>query len=206
MGHLYSALPFEPGSRLTGVWTLPDRYDADTECLAYGQLVLLGSGQDPEVESDFLTAHLPFAIGGLHGVRPDGEPWTYLLQAMPSDAAQLVDTSNAYWPMVDALERALRFNYAARSSWADQGWTRDDLATVYEMAGVPAAQVADWIVTDFLKGLLAECCSIPLTVLAEGRSAGCAFPGIEHDCQADVFNDVFARWTTGQLNPPEPVD
>jgi len=205
MGYLYANLPFAPGSRLTGVWTLPDRYDATADCLAYGQLVWLGSGQDPDVESDFLSAHVPFAIGGLHGVGPDGEPWTYLVQVMPADAAQLVDTSNAYWPMVDAMQRALRFNYAAEGFPLDQGWTREELVAVYEQSGVPEAQVADWSVTELAKGLLAECCSVPLSRLADGWATGCVFPDLEHDCEQDVFADTFALWTTGQLNPPEPV-
>jgi hypothetical protein len=206
MGYLYDELRFAPGSRLTGVWTLPDRYEADTSCLAYGQLVRLGSGQDPEVESDFLSAHLPFAVGGLHGVGPDGEPWTYLLQAMPADAARLVDTANDYWPMVDAVERALRFNYSAGRTWVDQGWTRDGLVAIYRADGIDEEELVDWSVVELLKGLLAECCYVPLRWLVEGRARGCAFPDIEHDCQLDVFSDAFALWTTGVLSPPEPVE
>ncbi len=31
-----------------------------------------------------------------------------------------------------------------------------------------------------------------------------AFPDVDHDCEHDVFTDVFARWDGGHLNPEEP--
>jgi len=188
---------------MTGVWTVPDRY-GHIDCLGYGQLVRLGPGQDGAVEADFLAAHLPFAAGSIHGVGPDGEPWVYLIQVMPRDGAKLVATDNPYWPMVDALERSLRFNFGAQTvAWADQGWTREDLVEIYEHAGVPRDRTASWSMSELIKGLMAECCYVPLAQVADGYSSRCAFPNRDHECQSDVFADVFMLWTTGQLNAPE---
>jgi hypothetical protein len=46
---------------------------------------------------------------------------------------------------------------------------------------------------------------VPLPLIVAGRVRQCAFPDEAHDCSHDVFEDVFSRWTTGALNPPEPA-
>lgn len=57
---------------------------------------------------------------------------------------------------------------------------------------------------DPMLGLLAECCYVSLQQIVTGRITQCAFRDIEHECQHDVFSDVFSMWTTGQLSPQEP--
>lgn len=86
---------------------------------------------------------------------------------------------------------------------ASTAWTRGDLIDMYEQAGVEAAEVADWPAADLLQGLLAECCYVDLEQIVAGRLTQCAFPDQDHQCEHDVFRDVFALWTTGQLTPPE---
>lgn len=66
------------------------------------------------------------------------------------------------------------------------------------------AHIDDWTVPDLLMGLLAECCYVPLPDIVAGRITQCAFPDVDHNCEHDVFTDVFARWDAGHLNPEEP--
>ena len=206
MGYFFTEFWFEPGSRMTGIWTAESRVDPSGDLVAFAHKIELGQDQDGSVEADFLGAHLPFHSGGFHGVGPDGHPWAVMLQVAPKAAAALVGSTNPSWPMVDGMERALHYNGEATSE-AERGWTRNDLLEVYAGQGVALAAVADWSVPDLLLGLLAECCYVPLEGIVAGRVVQCAFPDLDHDCEHDVFRDVFAMWTTGHLNPEEvPLD
>ena len=42
---------------------------------------------------------------------------------------------------------------------------------------------------------------VPLWQIAAGRVVQCAFPDVDHDCEHDVFRDVFAMWAAGRLTP-----
>lgn len=203
MGYFFDTFWFEPGSRMTGIFTAEDRMDTSVELVAFAHKIELGADQDGSVESDFLQSHLPFGCGGFHGVGPDGHPWAVFLQVAPVSAAALVGSANPFWPAVDGMDRALHYNWEAGSR-LEQGWTREDLLDVYAEQGVDRAAVEDWTVPDLLRGLLAQCCYVPLEQIVAGRLTQCAFPDLDHDCEHDVFRDVFAMWTTGQFNPEEP--
>jgi hypothetical protein len=110
---------------------------------------------------------------------------------------------NPYWPLFDGMRRALRFN-AEAAVVLERGWTSGELLGVYAGQGVHLGDVDDWTVLDLLMGLLAECCYVPLSDIVGGRIIQCAFPDVDHDCEHDVFTDVFARWDGGHLNPEEP--
>lgn len=204
MAHLFNVIDFPALSRMTGIWT-NSTHDADVgDEVALAQLIVFPPDQDPVVESDFLCGHLPFHVGGFHGVFPDGQGWAVVLQkASAATSMELMAASESHWVLVDAIDRALRFNYGADA----QDWfaaTRELLLTIYHRSGADLDVVEDWSVTELLWGLLAECCNVPLVDIVDGYAQECAFPGREHNCQGDVFRDVFALWTTRALSAPEP--
>jgi hypothetical protein len=204
MALLFDVIDFPPLSRMTGIWT-NSTHDADVgDEVAMAQLIVFPPDQDPVVESDFLCSHLPFHVGGFHGVFPDAQGWMVVLQKAPASAStDLMSASERRWVLVDGVDRALRFNYGAEpQDWA--AWDRDHLEAVYEQAGVDPGLITGWSVAELLWGLLAECCSVPLTQVVHGHEHGCAFPDRDHECQGAVFVDVFALWTTRALSGPEP--
>lgn len=204
MALLFSVIDFPELSRMSGIWT-DSTIDPDFgDEVVLVQLVAFPPDQDGVVESDFLSSHLPFLVGGFHGVFPDGQPWMVALMKAPDSAStDLMSAEEPHWVLVDSVERALRFNYGAEAQdWVT--WTREDLEYYYSEAGADLDAVADWTVAELLWGLLAECCNVPLADVVDGYAAGCAFPEVEHECEGQVFRDVFAMWTTRALNAPEP--
>lgn len=198
MGWLFEVLPFEAGSRLTGIWDAGVDDDGEDLCVCVTK-VALGAGQDPVVEASFLGAHLPYRFGGINGVGPEGRPWTVLLQVAPAEVAQRVGAISDFWPMLDGLDRALRLNPEARIESSGE-LRHPQLLGIYESQGVDVRLVADWPVGDLLRGLLAECCNVPLDRIVRGRLTQCAYPDRPHDCEHDVFREVFAMWTAQALN------
>ena len=203
MGYFFDTFYFEPGSRMTGIWQAAVDLDTDTELVATASLVRFGRDQHDQLEADFMGSHLPFHFGGFHGVGPDGHPWAMMLQVAPSSAADLVGSDSVYWPMSDGLDRALHYNWEAELL-SDRGFRRLDLVDIYTERGVEPSAVEDWTVPELMLGLLAECCYVPLRQIVAGRIPQCAFPDAEHECQRDVFSDVFARWGAGELRGEEP--
>ena len=203
MGYFFDTFYFEPGSRMTGIWQAAVDLDTDTELVATASLVRFGRDQHDQLEADFMGSHLPFHFGGFHGVGPDGHPWAMMLQVAPSSAADLVGSDSVYWPMSDGLDRALHYNWEAELL-SDRGFQRLDLVDIYVERGIEPSAIEDWTVPELMLGLLAECCYVPLRQIVAGRITQCAFPDTEHDCQRDVFSDVFARWGAGELRGEEP--
>ncbi len=203
MGYFFDSFYFEPGSRMTGIWQAAVDLDVDTELVATASLVQFGQDQHDQLEADFLGSHMPFQFGGFHGAGPDGHPWALMLQVAPASSAELVGSSSPFWPMSDGLMSALQYNWEAELL-LDRGFTRSDLLDIYVERGVDRSMIEDWSVPDLMLGLLAECCYIPLEQIVVGRITQCAFPDTEHECQHDVFSDVFAMWGSGQLRGEEP--
>lgn len=202
MGYFFDTFYFEPGSRMTGLWEAGADFDDEQELVASAALVQFGPDQHDVLESDFLGSHMPFHFGGFHGAGPDGHPWAMMLQIAPASAAQLVGSDTVFWPMLDGLDRALHYNWEAELL-SDRGFTRDSLVEVYAAQGVEPSGVEDWSVPDLMLGLLAECCYVPLPQIVTGRITQCGLPDMHHDCQRDVFRDIFSAWMTGQLQPEE---
>lgn len=194
MGALFDLLPLQPRSRMTGVWRSRVSDYGTQELHAMAHFIWLGEGQDPDVEWDFLGSHLPFNVGGVTGMGPDGGPWMVLIQVAPVVGS--VDETVEL--LTEAMSRALDFNPGA---WVGDSfaWSADDLRELYAEQCVDAGDVLDWGVVDLVSGLLAECCNVELTQIVSGRVAQCAFPDDEHECTHDVFTDVFSRWVTGAL-------
>jgi hypothetical protein len=204
MALLFSVIDFPELSRMSGIWT-NSTIDADFgDEVVLAQLVVFPPDQDGVVESDFLCSHLPFQVGGFHGVFPDGQGWMVVLMKAPaSSSTDLMSAGDPHWVLVDSIDRALRFNYGAEAlDWV--AWTREDLEYYYSEVGADPEVVGEWTVAELLWGLLSECCNVPLVDVVDGYRTGCAFPDTEHDCQGQVFTDVFAMWTTRALNAPEP--
>lgn len=199
MTFIYDRFWFDNGSRLTGVWLWPWQGDADHDDLvALVSQVYLGDGQDAALEADFLCSHLPWAFGGIHGVGPEGDPWLIVIQVVPAAASEVAGRDNSWWPVEDGLERALSHNPDATSG-SRQILTRQLLTRAYVGARVDQEDLADWTTTELITGLLAECAYVPLREIVAGRVTGCAFPDAFHECEHDVFRDVFAAWARGLL-------
>lgn len=196
MALLFTDFDFPDMSRMTGIW-INKTHDPDVgNEVALAQMIILSADQDPAVESDFLCSHLPFHIGGFHGVFADGQAWLVIIQkASAALSKHMVSATDPHWILVDGISRVLRYNAGAEAEqWAT--WDRDSLETYYAQQGVEVAVIASWSIAELLWGLLAECCNAPLLAVVQGYKTGCAFPNREHNCQADVFNDVFSLWTT----------
>lgn len=203
MTYFYDRFFFDPGSRLTGFWTWRWPGDADADNVALVSHIRLGEMQDGELETNFLSSHLPWTYGGFHGVDPHGDPWLVVIQICPRNtAAKLVDAVDPWWPLIDGLDRALRFNRAAEHE-ADVALTREELVAAFTDEGIEAESIAYWTVPDLLAGLMAQFVPVPLATIVAGRLTGCALPEQEHECQYDVFRDVFAAWSQGLLTIPD---
>lgn len=189
---------FPPSSRMTGIWRRPWTGDDSDRLRVLISLISLGADQDGLVESDVISSHLPWSVGGIHGVDPAGDPWTLAIQVAPSSADDPVDDLEEWWVMAEALKRALELNPEARlidECRADHA----DLVALYASGGIDPHLLDGWPVDDLVAGLLAGATEVPLTQIVARRIVRCAFPDIDHDCRRDVFADVYAAWSEGWL-------
>lgn len=203
MGYFFDTFDFETGSRMTGIWHAGSDLDGGVELVVTASLVRFGRDQHDQLEADFLGSHMPFHFGGFHGVGPDSQPWAMMLQIAPASLADLVGSDSPFWPLSDGLDRALHYNWEAELL-DDRGFTRSNMVDNYVGRGIDPSAIEDWTVPDLMLGLLAECCYVPLEQIVVGRITQCAFPDTAHECQRDVFSDVFAMWGSGQLRGEEP--
>lgn len=193
MAFLFGLGHFPEGSRLTHVWDSRRVNQERTGQVVSAHFVRLPEDQHADIESDFASSHLPFSLGGIAGVHPDGAPWLLVLQQAAAFPGPALSLSEEMGILNQALWRAMSFNPGAetgRGMW----WRREELLLAYRERDVDPPPLELWTTADLVAGLLAECCGSTLTSLADGFVAGCAFPGEVHVCQHDVFLDVFARW------------
>ncbi|MER2083030.1 MULTISPECIES: hypothetical protein [Rhodococcus] len=196
MGFLFEVLDFPDGSRMTDLWNNTWAEPATGEEIASGHFIHLGDDQHVDVETDFLSSHLPFNVAGFGGVFPDGKPWMFAMQKAPADlATRLRGEDDPHSLLRGSLDRAMSFNPDALVA-EELSWRHDDLLKVYEEEGIPAVSVAGWSAADLLRGLLAQCCNVELAAVVAGYPE-CAYPQSVHACEADVFADVFAGWVSG---------
>lgn len=196
MGFLFEVLDFPDGSRMTDLWNNTWAEPATGEEIASGHFIHLGDDQHVDVETDFLSSHLPFNVAGFGGVFPDGKPWMFVMQKAPADlATRLRGEDDPHSLLRGSLDRAMSFNPDALVA-EELSWRHDDLVKVYEEEGIPAASIAGWSAADLLRGLLAQCCNAELAAVVAGYPE-CAYPESTHACEADVFSDVFAGWVSG---------
>ena len=200
MSFLADALPFESGSRMTGVWSKSRVEDAHQEDVVTVHLIALPDDQDSDLESTLLCRFLPFHTGGLYGVDPYGKPWLVAIQHGPvGDSSLLVSGQGPYWMLQNSLERAMRHDPDARVMTKLYS-TRSDLLRAYGVEGLPSGMAGGWSTTELIHGLLAEMCGVSLMDVMVGRIWQCAFQGELHMCEHDVFLDVFAQWGKGEIS------
>lgn len=196
MAILFNLAPLAEGSRLTHVWDNRRISQERTGQTVSAHFVRLPQDQHADIESDFVSSHLPFSLGGAAGVLPDGEPWLLVLQQAAAFSGAPLSMSEEMGILHHALWRAMSFNPGAETG-RGMAWRREDLAA-YRDRGVELTSLELWTVGDLVTGLLAECCGSALVSLADRFISGCAFPSETHACQHDVFLDIFARWQQGQ--------
>lgn len=198
MSPLFDWFIDEDGCRLTGIWRSPWIGDAEATGLRFlASRVDLGKQDDGAVEASFISSHLPWSFGGIHGVDPAGTPWLIVLQLAPEPAGALVGSAHPYWVMADGLDRALR-RHGEAAVWDQQdgvGLDRRGLIQAYIDADIDHGRVAEWPTTDLVNGLLAACTPVSLEAIVAGYDTDCCFPDAPHDCQHDVFTDAFTKWS-----------
>ena len=190
---LAESFPFQEGARKTGIWSESNPAVSGTENLVGFYFIQIPSDQDVELEAYFLSPFLPFEVGGLYGNSPDGSQW--IIFAMVGPSYKEFDGLMAESPLSnfqESLDRALSFNLEAHAL-ADRLFSHEELMGVYTER-VKNASLADWPTSDLALGLIAEICDVPLEQIVAGYSRNCAYPDADHECQSNVFLDVFASW------------
>jgi hypothetical protein len=139
-------------------------------CLTY-VLVDLADDQDPHVENHAIGAHAGPVLGGISGRYPDGSSWLVLIAA-GGDPSATVRRIN---PMA-----------AVRSLAVDLEQARDYVPTVPDLDA-------------FALVTLLESLGLDRWRCAQALEDGCGFPGREHECAHDGFNDICNAWVSGRL-------
>lgn len=184
---------YQEGSRLTGVWLESQPAVTGSGNLAGFYFIDIPSDQHVELEATFLGPFLPFKVGGIYGNNPDGSQWIVFALVGPYYEGLYGNFGGGQLDnFLESLDRALSFNAEAEDS-ADRVYRHEDLIELYTNAGIDAASV-DWPTNDLVNGLLAEMCGASLQEIAFGYPRKCAYPGVDHDCQLNVFLDIFASW------------
>ena len=184
---------YQEGSRLTGVWLESQPAVKGSGNLAGFYFIDIPSDQHVELEATFLGPFLPFKVGGMYGNNPDGSQWIVFALVGPYYEGPFGDIDEGVLEnFLESLDRALSFNAEAEAS-ADRVYRHEELIELYTNAGIDAASV-DWPTNDLVNGLLAEMCGASLQQIASGYKQKCAFPGVEHECESNVFLDIFASW------------
>ena len=193
MSALTQAFYFQEGARRTGIWSKFEPAITGTGNLAAFYYIDIPADQDVEVESSFLSAFLPFYVGGFYGNNPDGSQWIVIALVGPfHQDYDFVFANSSLDTLLNSLDRALSFNSEAEAR-ADQIYKHEDLIGIYTEQGIDGAAL-DWPTSDLAFGLLAETCGVPLEQIVAGYAGKCAYPDTEHICESSVFLDVFATW------------
>lgn len=197
MAYFWDKLGFLEGGRFTALQYMslrrwPDELEPDVVIL--GQFLWLPTGQHVDVETDFLASHLPYHSAIFGGVDREEDPWVFSLQTVPASMVRQARGAGAdpYEAMREAMGNALTYNRHAHVA-IEVEWTRPDLLAIYRHRGVDAWRLDGWRIDELLRGLLAELTGVPLLDVACGYPE-CFFPRHPHECQHDVFADVFTAW------------
>lgn len=194
MSFFTDPIPFSDGTRMTGVWTKARLESVDEEHLVSVHLIELPPDQDSELESTFLSAFLPFRTGGFYIVDEHDRKKLIVIQHCPCDQGSMRAVfTDAAEILKGSLARALEYNPDAWVGW-EQFFTRAELLRGYDKHGWPGGLAESWTTTELVHGLLAEMCDVELSDIVLGREKHCAFPDEVHECENDVFLDVFAHW------------
>lgn len=191
-------------TRLNGVANAPEGRGPGLDGLVSLHLIDLADGQQGSVELTMASGHLPFVATSINGTYPDGSQWLMIAQVGLLSEDGGFDDPETIKVVLDAqLQRYLRLNPAAvvrGTYFAGRGY----FLRTYEHSGVDPTDLGQWSLDELLAGWVCELFYVDLADLADGYVEGCAFPQFHHLCTGNVFTDVFARWSLGLLQPPEP--
>ncbi len=180
--------------RLTGIYRTGRGVGGTEDMVAVFHYVSFNELAHAEVETSFLTAHLPFCVVAAQGVDAHRIPWAIVVQILPLEAHV---TLGGPWRAVETARQELH-----HAMWrvgdvmvlAESVTTRADLVRLLHERGIRRHEISDWSVEDLALMGISELANAPLQAIATGRLTGCASPEIDHDCPRDVFNCVFGRW------------
>jgi len=204
MALLMSKFKWPEGTSLRGVWSskldLPQSEESPLLGCAY--YIRLSGDADPFMEATNFEAFLPLCAGGVHGAFPNGSYWMVTFQVKPTDSAYalLGITEES-----DLLERQLqRVPFLKAIGVVDDRWYSDsgDLRSDLSKYVTPklAKFMQDWTIFELIEALQTQLCSVTLKQVVTGRITQCAYPNLDHDCQHDLFVDVFAHWQNNALS------
>ncbi len=198
MALLMSKFEWPEGTSLRGVWSskldLPESEEFPLLGCAY--YIRLSGDSDPFMEATNFEAFLPLCAGGVHGTFPNGSYCMVLFQVEPADSAyELFGITEES----DLLERELqRVPFLEAIGVVDDRWYFDTDELRFDLSAYvslkQAKLILDWTMFELIKALQTQLCSVTLKQVVTGRITQCAYPDLDHDCQHDVFDDVFAHW------------
>lgn len=196
MSHFGNSFGFEEGSRLTGVLSQSRVESITVDPVITAHKILLEEGQDGDLETTFIAAFVPFLTAALHGNDVHGRQWMIVFQVLPLDFRKnKLSRQDGREILEKSLVRALEFNTSAQVV-NDYWLPRKLLEVPYPERALGGVGVETWTPSELIYGLMAEMCGVSLQEIFDGYWRGCAFPDLEHECESDVFQDVFQRWTS----------
>jgi hypothetical protein len=186
------------GAGLRGVWSshLSVLDTEEAPALGTGYLMYLPSDSDPYVEATHLETFIEFCAGGVHGQLPNGDYWMFVFLIEPYELAMEEfgvfnegDLSHRLFNRVPLLERIGR---RVSGIAFDSDQLREDLCEY--LPRQLHSEIANWTFPELIMGIQTQLCNVELRTVVSCRVSQCAYPDTEHDCQHDVFADVFAHW------------
>lgn len=194
MSYLASFLPFDAGARLTAITSPRAKREEPGDHAISAHMIELPDYGQALVESGFLTTHLPHAATSFGGTDTDGSQWIAILQCVAVEPnGTLLGDPDPSRMLERALSRAMDLGRLDSVPHTVNLRTAD-LREAYTRHGVDESALLDWSTDDLIKGLVAELCGNDLPALVAGHAGGCAYPNVAHDCQGDVFQEVFEAW------------
>jgi len=198
MAVLLEKFDWREGPSLRGVWSSPLAMQESEEDPLQGcaYFIRLDSDSDPFMESTNFSAFLPLCVGGVHGAFADGDYWMVLFQVVPEYLCYELFSVHDYSSL---LERQLqRVPDLKAIGSVDERWYFDADEIRWDLSEFVSVKVGklmqDWTIFELIQAAQAQLCNVPLKEIVRGRITQCAYPNTDHDCQHDVFRDVFAQW------------
>ncbi len=169
-----------------------------------GQIYLFNvpPNQDLQAELGFLTTHVPSYVCAMGGEYYDGSQWMVLLCRGPGTDGFFEKSDAAYERGIAGMDRGLDIALSLNphlTVFAPVEINPLWLSLHYATHGYSGASILSF--TDQLRGLVAEACGYPISLMAKTFAEGCAFGAADHDCQGEFFADVFRGWLDKRVQP-----
>ncbi len=177
--------------------------DFEGDQIAAIHLLEVPEDQDVDAQLGFITSQLPTFVAGFGGSYRNGSQWLITFERGPAGGRdKQADVRNLRRhlarvikldPTIKVVQELVLTRQQLRKlypRWPNRGLSRRDLA---EGARV-MVDLDSLGVTDLLRGIAVEACGYSLPDLCQAYPTGCGFPGEDHTCTSNVFNDVFQAW------------